>query len=126
MDGTPNPTVNGYMVVLIRKVSRAKHWKISAAVVLINGVMWLKDVHIVRPRGVFKIMNCIRNGASCLKLPIYAKVDRELIRWQRLCRRKGYLFHTDQTAFKPPRPGKKMQHLETPLLLLTPAKKESS
>lgn len=50
MDGTPNPTVNAYMAVLIRKVSGAKHWKISAAVVLINGVMWLKDVHIVRPQ----------------------------------------------------------------------------
>ena len=72
-------------------------------------------------------MNCIRNGASCLKIPIYAKVDRELIRWQRLCRRKGYLFYTDQTAFKPPAPlRKKTQHLETPLLLLRLAKKESS
>lgn len=39
MDGTPNPTVNAYMAVLIIKVSGAKHWKISAAVVTINGVM---------------------------------------------------------------------------------------
>ena len=42
MDGTPDPTVNAYMAVLIEKCSKAEHWKNSAAVILVDGMIWLK------------------------------------------------------------------------------------